>query len=355
MTDPRGKGGFGAATAPAGGADRPLVTFALFAYNQEDYIREAVEGAFAQTYSPLEIILSDDCSADRTFEIMQEMAAEYRGPHQVRVRRSEVNFGTALHVQAVSQMAQGALLIVAAGDDISFDIRSEKIVEAWVSEGKPVACLHSAAFKFQDNMEERVFQASRSSGTLTKSEQLTLILNGGGVFLSPTCAYSGELFQNFDPLIGGSIIEDGVMAHRSLLAGTLIAIAEPLVLIRTSPETAGTGYSYLKPNRWNRFVRSRIISYMNLINDIERTDLDKKTGKKLQRRWRKQIRRLSMFILETGAELSLIERIVLAAKYFLFYPTGSRLVFHAADALKFVGFINRAPLNPLLQWIRSRL
>ena len=41
---------------PDNATDRPLVTFALFAYNQEDYIREAVEGAFAQTYEPLEII-----------------------------------------------------------------------------------------------------------------------------------------------------------------------------------------------------------------------------------------------------------------------------------------------------------
>jgi len=42
--------------------DRPLVTFALLAYNQEEFIREAVEGAFALTYEQLEIILSDDCS-----------------------------------------------------------------------------------------------------------------------------------------------------------------------------------------------------------------------------------------------------------------------------------------------------
>ena len=46
-------------------AARPLVTFALFAYNQEKYIREAVEGAFSQTYEPLEIILSDDYSPVR--------------------------------------------------------------------------------------------------------------------------------------------------------------------------------------------------------------------------------------------------------------------------------------------------
>jgi glycosyltransferase involved in cell wall biosynthesis len=59
--------------------DRPLVTFALFTYNRERYIREAVEGAFSQTYSPLEIILSDDCSSDSTFEIIREMAGAYVG------------------------------------------------------------------------------------------------------------------------------------------------------------------------------------------------------------------------------------------------------------------------------------
>ena len=67
---------------------RALVTFALFAYNQEKFIREAVEGAFSQTYEPLEIILSDDYSSDRTFEIIERMAAEYTGPHRVIVRYS---------------------------------------------------------------------------------------------------------------------------------------------------------------------------------------------------------------------------------------------------------------------------
>ncbi len=66
--------------------DRPLLTFILLAYNQERYIAEAVEGALGQTYSPLEIILSDDCSGDRTFELMKEAADEYRGPHEVIVR-----------------------------------------------------------------------------------------------------------------------------------------------------------------------------------------------------------------------------------------------------------------------------
>lgn len=110
--------------------DRPLVTFALFAYNQEKYIREAVEGAFAQTYEPLEIILSDDCSTDRTFEIMKEMAAVYRGPHQVRTVKNDENFGVLKHVLTRGREAQGAIVVMAAGDDISFAWRTDKLVDA---------------------------------------------------------------------------------------------------------------------------------------------------------------------------------------------------------------------------------
>ena len=54
---------------------QPLVSFILLGYNQEKFIREAISAAFSQIYSPLEIILSDDCSlVDDTFEIMKEMA-----------------------------------------------------------------------------------------------------------------------------------------------------------------------------------------------------------------------------------------------------------------------------------------
>lgn len=99
--------------------ERPLVTFALFAYNQEKYIREAVEGAFAQTYEPLEIILSDDCSMDRTFEIMKEMAREYRGPHRIRLISNPNNLGLLHHFFLRSREAKGRYIVVAAGDDIS--------------------------------------------------------------------------------------------------------------------------------------------------------------------------------------------------------------------------------------------
>lgn len=113
----------------------PLITFALFTYNQEQFVRQAIESAFAQAYEPLEIIVSDDCSTDLTFEIVKEMTAQYQGAHRVVARSTVRNLGTFAHVVEVASEARGDLIILASGDDISKPERSSELHKAWVQTG----------------------------------------------------------------------------------------------------------------------------------------------------------------------------------------------------------------------------
>ena len=46
----------------------PLVSFCVKSYNQKELLKEALQGAFAQTYRPLEIVISDDGSTDGSWE-----------------------------------------------------------------------------------------------------------------------------------------------------------------------------------------------------------------------------------------------------------------------------------------------
>tara|TARA_R110002111_G_scaffold63002_10_gene104263 strand:- start:124 stop:1065 length:942 start_codon:yes stop_codon:yes gene_type:complete len=108
---------------------KPLVSFVMLAYNQEKYIEAALEGAFAQTYSPLEIILSDDGSNDSTFSLMQAKAAMYEGPHRVKVRQTKKNNGLADHFNTVISLAKGEIIVIASGDDISLPNRTTNTVE----------------------------------------------------------------------------------------------------------------------------------------------------------------------------------------------------------------------------------
>ncbi len=120
--------------------DRPLVTFAIVAYNQEQYIAQTIASAFAQTYSPLEIIISDDVSPDGTWAIIQQEAARYSGPHQVRIRQGPRNVGLFRHVQNIAEESHGELFVISAGDDISLPQRTSEMVAAWRTSGAPALC-----------------------------------------------------------------------------------------------------------------------------------------------------------------------------------------------------------------------
>src|SRR5215470_19484540 len=123
--------------------DKPLMTFAVAGFNQEAFIREAVEAAFAQTYSPLEIVLSDDCSKDKTFEIMCEMAKAYRGPHRIVLNRNPARRSIGGHINRIMEVSQGELVLAAAGDDISLPQRTQANYEAWEASGRKATSIHS--------------------------------------------------------------------------------------------------------------------------------------------------------------------------------------------------------------------
>ena len=211
------------------------MTFALFAYKQERFIREAVETAFSQTYSPLEIILSDDCSPDRTFEIIQEMAASYSGSHALVINRNTQNLGVARHVNWVMAKARGALIVMASGDDRYLPERTARLTSAWLSDRHAKAvysdfsCIDENGHhvttprKLNFELREVLDQQQKVMGFLTK-----------GINRPPGCtqAISAELFRLFGPLNEDCFAEDKAFAFRALLAGNLLKLSECLVKYR---------------------------------------------------------------------------------------------------------------------------
>ena len=115
----------------------PKLSYVLLSHNREQYIRTAVESAFAQDYEgELEYIFSDDCSTDRTYEILKECVDAYKGPRRVVLTQTPRNlhllkafferhtFCTAAEVLGAAQSGEAAF-----GD--MFSLTGERLGSFW--------------------------------------------------------------------------------------------------------------------------------------------------------------------------------------------------------------------------------
>ena len=208
----------------------PIVSLVLISYNQEDYIRDALAGALSQDYQNLEIVVSDDCSKDKTFKIIQDVLSGYIGPHRITYSRNPVNLGIAAHINKVNSLASGELIVIAAGDDISLPNRIKKIADAYLACNRTVHYFYSSAIEIDlDGVDRGILT---SPGASNAGNRLRAGLSGYPVAIGATQAWSRLLVSSFGPLGTKVWAEDQILGFRGVLLGKVVYIDEPLVRYR---------------------------------------------------------------------------------------------------------------------------
>lgn len=112
-----------------------MVSVILPAYNAEKYIAEAIDSILGQTYSNFELIILNDCSKDRTEEII----LSYDDPRIVYLKNEE-NLGVAATLNRGLAVAKGEYVARMDADDISLPERFEKQV-TYLDGNKDIAVL----------------------------------------------------------------------------------------------------------------------------------------------------------------------------------------------------------------------
>ena len=253
----------------------PAVTLALFAYNQENYVREAIEGAFAQTFSPMEIILSDDCSTDRTFAIMEEMAASYRGPHSVIARREVSNVGPVQHVLNVARLGQGEFMVMTAGDDICYPDRAGALYEAWKETGAAaLSSWHDEIDETGQMLRQGVsFPPSKVTQLLFGAEAQAHRVDGMIETVPGFCsAYPRSFWADLPDPPARLLVEDGLAAGLIIFRGDRIhRVPRGLIayrLLNTSLSDRGAGLSVDEIRLRERKIDHHAQDAMGLIDFI---------------------------------------------------------------------------------------
>jgi glycosyltransferase involved in cell wall biosynthesis len=92
------------------------VSVCMTTYNHEPYIAQAVESVLAQRVSfPVELVIGEDCSTDRTREIVRNLAESH--PSIIRLRLPEHNEGGKANFLSTFAMCRGQYIAMLEGDD----------------------------------------------------------------------------------------------------------------------------------------------------------------------------------------------------------------------------------------------
>lgn len=201
-------------------SNRPLVTLAIAFYNQERFVEDAVKGALSQTYDNLEIVLSDDCSSDGTFERIEKCTKEYQGPHRIIINKNENNIGLVPHMnKIIYELSKGKFIFLTGGDDVSLSNRVEDGVDYFDS--NPDLSMVTFSTVYINESGDRI------GGRFEKEDSL-IGINDKGYLCSdsfmvglPGQAFRKDILEEYGPM-GDCRTEDSVLRFRSVMKGPVL-------------------------------------------------------------------------------------------------------------------------------------
>jgi glycosyltransferase involved in cell wall biosynthesis len=141
------------------GTKLPLVSICCTTYNHEKYIRDAIEGFLMQkTTFPVEILIHDDASTDKTAQIVKEYA-ENHSDLIITIFQTENQYSQGIKPwpNFVFPRARGKYIALCEGDDYWTDpLKLQKQVEFLEGNEEYSMCFHNAK-EMRENTEPRLF------------------------------------------------------------------------------------------------------------------------------------------------------------------------------------------------------
>lgn len=217
------------------------VTVAITAFNAERTIVRALTSALSQTLRPVEILVVDDGSSDRTAAIVEGMAAEH---DLIRLVRHPENLGVAVARNRLIAEAKADVLAFFDDDDESLprrlDVQLKRILDYEAATGEALVLCHTARRQVFPGGRRHVEAAVGSHADLPAPHGMDMVQkilagrrvrNGHG-----TCATSSQMARvSTYRALGGfdaafRRYEDTDFCVRLAAAGGhFVGVAEPLV------------------------------------------------------------------------------------------------------------------------------
>lgn len=225
--------------------DSPLVSVVVITYNSSKYVLETLESVKAQDYPNIELIVSDDCSTDDTFDICKKWVDENKSRFgRAVVVQTEKNGGICVNYNRGLREVQGEWVKYIAGDDILLPNCISTFVSSCATCNDKIMLCGIIGFSNSDMSEsERVIHSSFDELTVRGQEKYIVkrdtFMSGPTLFLETQTLRKLGGFEECYPFI-----EDYPLCMKYLSQGYHIHVVNDyLIRYRVYPESVSRSNS----------------------------------------------------------------------------------------------------------------
>ncbi|QKJ62902.1 glycosyltransferase [Flavobacterium sp. M31R6] len=258
--------------------NNPLVTIICLCYNHEAYVVESLNSVINQSYSPIELIIVDDCSTDSSKTIIRTWLE--KNP-QIQFIVNETNLGNTKSFNKALKIAKGEYIIDLAADDILLPncvtlqlegFKNSHYKNLGVVYGNVELISENGTFDsyyFPVNEQKKVIE-NRITGDIYQS-----VLSGGNSICSVSAMIKKTVFdhlQGYDETLAYEDLDFWIRASRLY---EFDFIDEPLAQKRIVANSLGSDFFKKKDSRAKKINHSTylILKKAITINQTRAEDL----------------------------------------------------------------------------------
>lgn len=168
----------------------PLISVCVITFNHEKYILDCLNGIFKQDYPRIEIVISNDCSADRTHKIISNLIESKKDQHQFNIKyfNQNVNLGINPNLKFALDQCTGEYIAICEGDDYWVSANKLSLQYNSLNGTRFLACFHDVKYK-KDGLIFDSFINQFSGYLVSDIEFVKLSDLLQSKWLIPTCSF----------------------------------------------------------------------------------------------------------------------------------------------------------------------
>lgn len=233
------------------------VNAVIITYNQQDYIEKAIEGAVQQKFGgEYKIIIHDDCSTDRTFQICNAYKNKY--PSLIDLYKAPGNKGMARSWADALGISHSKYIAICEGDDYWTDPNKLQMQVDFLEANPGYSTCSHRVYKQKDDKRPKLDSEDMYAPSIEASYDIEMMAREGNLIATPSVVYRNGLFSSFPGWFDQTPIADYVLHMLNAQYGKIKYFPNTMAVYREHAQGAWGGRS----RKENALRMTKVISLL---------------------------------------------------------------------------------------------